>query len=58
MQTGFLSLENLFKGEIEKTPVIGGQVAGRIHDIPTAKELLDRIVRVADETPVKLREWM
>jgi NAD(P)H-dependent flavin oxidoreductase YrpB (nitropropane dioxygenase family) len=51
-------LENLFKGNIEKTPVLGGQVAGRIHDIPSVKELLDRIVREADETLGKLQEWL
>ena len=49
-------LENLFKGNIEKTPVLGGQVAGRIHDIPTVKELLDRIASEAEETLAKLRE--
>jgi len=27
-------LENLFKGNIEKTPVLGGQVAGRIQTFP------------------------
>jgi enoyl-[acyl-carrier protein] reductase II len=51
-------LENLFKGNIERTPVLGGQVAGRIHDIPSVKELLDRIVREADETLVKLQQWL
>jgi NAD(P)H-dependent flavin oxidoreductase YrpB (nitropropane dioxygenase family) len=48
-------LENLFKGEIDKTPVLGGQVAGRIHDIPTVKELLDRIAAEAEETLARLR---
>lgn len=48
-------LENLFKGDIEKTPVLGGQVAGRIHDIPTVKELLDRIAQEAEETLARLR---
>jgi NAD(P)H-dependent flavin oxidoreductase YrpB (nitropropane dioxygenase family) len=50
-------LENLFKGNIDKTPVLGGQVAGRIHDIPTVRELLDRIIREADETLGKLQKW-
>jgi NAD(P)H-dependent flavin oxidoreductase YrpB (nitropropane dioxygenase family) len=48
-------LENLFKGNIEETPVLGGQVAGRIHDIPTVQELLDRIASEAEETLRRLR---
>jgi enoyl-[acyl-carrier protein] reductase II len=32
-------LENLLKGDIENTPVLGGTVAGRCHDIPSVKLL-------------------
>jgi len=50
-------LENLFKGNIDETPVLGGQVAGRIHDIPTVKELIERIIKEADETLAKLQKF-
>jgi NAD(P)H-dependent flavin oxidoreductase YrpB (nitropropane dioxygenase family) len=40
-------LENLFKGEIDDTPILGGVVAGRIHDIPKVGDLIDGIVREA-----------
>ncbi len=50
-------LENLFKGKIDDTPVLGGQVAGRIHDIPTVKELVDRVMRGAEETLAKLHKF-
>jgi len=43
-------LENLFKGKIDDTPVLGGTVAGRIHDIPTIQELCDRIMEEAEAT--------
>ena len=49
-------LENLFNGDIDNTPVLGGQVAGRIHDIPTVQELIDRIVKEADETLSRLQK--
>jgi enoyl-[acyl-carrier protein] reductase II len=41
-------LENLFNNNIDKTPILGGTVAGRIHDIPTAKDLCDRIMAEAE----------
>ncbi|MEX2680048.1 MAG: NAD(P)H-dependent flavin oxidoreductase [Candidatus Sigynarchaeota archaeon] len=50
-------LENLFKGKIDDTPVLGGQVAGRIHDIPTVKELIDRIMKEAEETLTNLQKF-
>nr|MDO8088881.1 nitronate monooxygenase [Candidatus Sigynarchaeum springense] len=50
-------LENLFKGKIDDTPVLGGQVAGRIHDIPTVKELIDRIMKDAEETLANLQKF-
>jgi len=43
-------LENLFKGKIDDTPVLGGTVAGRIHDIPTVQELCDRTMKEAETT--------
>lgn len=50
-------LENLFKGKIDDTPVLGGQVAGRIHDIPTVKELIDRIMKDAEKTLASLQTY-
>ena len=31
-------MRHLFKGDIDEAPLLGGQVAGRIHEIPTVKE--------------------
>jgi enoyl-[acyl-carrier protein] reductase II len=41
-------LENLFKGDIDATPILGGVVAGRIHDIPRVKDLIDGIMEEAE----------
>ena len=43
-------LANLFQGKIEEAAVLGGTVAGRIHDIPTVQELCDRIMEEAETT--------
>jgi len=43
-------LNNLFRGEIDEAAVLGGTVAGRIHDMPTVKELCDRILKEAETT--------
>ncbi len=43
-------LANLFKGLIDETPVLGGPVAGRIHDIPTVHELCEHIMKEAEAT--------
>jgi enoyl-[acyl-carrier protein] reductase II len=43
-------LANLFQGKIDETPVLGGIVAGRIHDIPTVQELCDSIMKEAEAT--------
>ena len=40
-------LENLFKGDIDATPILGGVVTGRIHDIPGVEELIDGIIKEA-----------
>ncbi len=42
-------LANLFKGDYDNTPILGGVVAGRIHDIPTVAELLNRIMKEAEK---------
>ena len=41
-------LKNLFKGKLKATPILSGVVAGRIHDIPTVRELIDGIIAEAD----------
>ncbi len=43
-------LANLFQGKMEEAAVLGGTVAGRVHDIPTVQELCDRIMKEADAT--------
>jgi NAD(P)H-dependent flavin oxidoreductase YrpB (nitropropane dioxygenase family) len=43
-------LVNLFQGKIDEAAVLGGTVAGRIHDIPTVQELCDGIMREAEST--------
>jgi len=43
-------LANLFQGKIDEAAVLGGTVAGRIHDIPTVQELCDRVMKEAEAT--------
>jgi len=48
-------LENLFRGNIDATPILGGIVAGRIHDIPKVNDLIDGIIKDADSILEKLK---
>jgi enoyl-[acyl-carrier protein] reductase II len=41
-------LTNLFQGKMDEAAVLGGTVAGRVHDIPTVQELCDRIMQEAE----------
>jgi NAD(P)H-dependent flavin oxidoreductase YrpB (nitropropane dioxygenase family) len=43
-------LTNLFQGKMDEAAVLGGTVAGRVHDIPTVQELCDRIMKEAEDT--------
>jgi len=43
-------LTNLLQGKTDEAAVLGGTVAGRIHDIPTVQELCDRIMEEAEAT--------
>lgn len=43
-------LANLFDGKIDDAAVLGGTVAGRVHDIPTVQELCDRTMEEAEAT--------
>ncbi len=42
-------MANLLGGDDEKALFYGGEVAGRIDDLPTVQELVERIVREAEE---------
>jgi len=42
-------LANLFKGDYDNTPILGGQVAGRIHSIPTVADLIAGIMAQAED---------
>lgn len=48
-------LENLFRGNIDATPILGGIVAGRIHDIPKVSDLIDGIIKEADSVLEELK---
>ena len=39
----------VFDGDEENSVILGGSVSGRIHSIPTVKELFDSIVNGAEE---------
>lgn len=47
--SGHVGKEMLKSGDIEKGTLAAGQSMGLIHDIPTCKELLDRIMEQAEE---------
>jgi NAD(P)H-dependent flavin oxidoreductase YrpB (nitropropane dioxygenase family) len=48
-------LQNLFKDQLAETPILGGIVTGRIHDIPTVNELIDGIMTEAESVLEGLR---
>ena len=50
-------LENLFQGKIDATPVLGGAVAGRIHEIPTVQTLISEIMDEAEGILEKLGNY-
>nr|MDO8082270.1 nitronate monooxygenase family protein [Candidatus Freyarchaeota archaeon] len=43
------SMEAIETGDVENSAMPGGEVAGRINEIPTVKELIERIVKEAEE---------
>jgi len=47
-------LVNLFQGKMDEAAVLGGTVAGRVHDIPTVQELCDRTIKEAEAAIKKL----
>jgi NAD(P)H-dependent flavin oxidoreductase YrpB (nitropropane dioxygenase family) len=51
-------LKNLYAGNIDATPVLAGQATGRIHDIPSVKELIDSIMSEAESTLRKITEFI
>ena len=48
-------LENLFQGKLDATPILSGVVAGRIHDIPKVRDLVDGIIAEAESVLEELR---
>ncbi|RWZ60746.1 nitronate monooxygenase [Halobacillus fulvus] len=64
-QAGYEDLRSFISGDANKRYIYdgvpsegfawGGQVAGRIHDVPTVQELVDRIVKEAEEIRMKWR---
>lgn len=48
-------LANLFNGDIENTPILGGIVAGRIRDIPSVEDLIGRIMNEAESVLEELK---
>ena len=49
-------LQNLFKGQLDETPILGGIVTGRIHDIPTVGDLIDDIMFEAESVLERLND--
>lgn len=47
--SGAVNQRGALEGELEEGWVWAGQVAGLIHDVPTVKDLLDRMVREAEQ---------
>ncbi|MHA1793735.1 MAG: NAD(P)H-dependent flavin oxidoreductase [Promethearchaeota archaeon] len=50
-------LENLFRGQIKDAPILGGVVAGRIHDIPKVSSLITRIINEAENILDDLKKF-
>jgi len=46
------------KGDVDYAPLMVGQSIGLIHDIPTYRELLDRMAREAVEHLAKASQWV
>jgi nitronate monooxygenase len=46
------------KGDVDYAPLMVGQSIGLIHDIPTCRELLDRMAREAVEHLAKASQWV
>jgi NAD(P)H-dependent flavin oxidoreductase YrpB (nitropropane dioxygenase family) len=44
----------MVKGDLRSGVMAGGQVAGLIDDLPSCKELIDRIVREAEDVLARL----
>ena len=47
-------LRKLYEENEEESIILGGVVTGRIHSIPTVKELLEKIIAEAEEIISKL----
>jgi hypothetical protein len=49
MRIEMTGLEKLLEENEDESIILGGVVAGRIHSIPTVKELLENIMKEAEE---------
>jgi nitronate monooxygenase len=45
-------------GNVDMAPMMMGQSVGLVHDVPTCKELIDRMVKEAKEHIAKASEKM
>lgn len=50
-------LRSILDGDVDNAPVPAGQVAGRIHDVPTVHELIQRIMAEALEALRSVNQW-
>jgi NAD(P)H-dependent flavin oxidoreductase YrpB (nitropropane dioxygenase family) len=48
----------VYDGDIENGPVLCGQSCGNVKDIPTVKELIDRMMKEAEETIKKMGKYV
>jgi nitronate monooxygenase len=46
------------QGDVDYAPLMVGQSIGLIHDIPTCRELLDRMAREAAEHLARASQWV
>jgi NAD(P)H-dependent flavin oxidoreductase YrpB (nitropropane dioxygenase family) len=51
-------LKGMFEGDKEEGVLFAGQCIGDIHDIPTCVELIDRVIKEAEETIKKTSAQM
>jgi NAD(P)H-dependent flavin oxidoreductase YrpB (nitropropane dioxygenase family) len=49
------TVDSFLRGNMENTTISAGQVAGLIRDIPTCRELIERMAREAEDTADRLQ---
>ena len=58
MKTAGVEKVLLWDGDVENAPILSGAVAGRIHDIPSVQELINRIIGEAEIRISKLQKFL